>query len=135
MGDRVNYGVRVSETSTPLYVYSQWGGSEAKENLAGALLHAQSRLSMADYDYAMRIIVSRLVGSNWESETGFGLSVGDVGTESDYRFHYMVNLTAGIVHMVHDDGSFHGGQTVGEFVARYASLQNVVTQYAGLDPL
>lgn len=121
MGDRVNYGVRVSEATPPVYVYSHWGGSEAKENLADALLHARGRLDMGDTEYGMRIIVSRLIGNNWESETGFGLTVGECGTQSDYGFHYMVNLVAGIVYMVDEaDGACYGGENVDDFVSRYA---------------
>ena len=70
MGDRVVYTIR-QDKDLSVNLYSHWGGSDRFESLANALRAAQPRWS--DTSYATRIIVSQLIGDQWESETGFGL--------------------------------------------------------------
>lgn len=70
MGDRIVYTIR-QDKDLSLNLYSHWGGYDRFVTLANALHAAKPRWN--DTSYAARIIVSQIVGDQWESETGFGL--------------------------------------------------------------
>jgi hypothetical protein len=65
-------------------LYSHWGGDTKDQDLAAALQAAMPRIKMGDTSYALRIVVSQLIGDSWDSETGYGLYVGDNGGEEQY---------------------------------------------------
>ncbi len=75
MGDRVVFQID-SGAGNSICLYSHWGGSTAREDIERALVKARPRIDMGDYAYATRIIVSSLIGNNWDSELGYGLYVG-----------------------------------------------------------
>lgn len=75
MGDRVVYSI-VQDNKLALNLYSHWGGYDRFTALANALRTAQPRWS--DSSYATRIIVSQLIGDQWNQETGFGLWASNV---------------------------------------------------------
>lgn len=70
MGDRIVFSIKQAD-GVSLNLYSHWGGYERFVALADALKAAEPRWS--DESYAARIIISQLIGDQWESETGFGL--------------------------------------------------------------
>lgn len=70
MGDRVVYSISEGN-GLSVNLYSHWGGSERFEALAAALESARPRWN--DSSYCTRIIVSQLIGTSWDQETGFGL--------------------------------------------------------------
>jgi hypothetical protein len=70
MGDRIVYTIEQSDGLT-LNLYSHWGGYERFSSLANALNAARPRWT--DSSYCARIIVSQLIGDQWNDETGFGL--------------------------------------------------------------
>lgn len=70
MGDRVVFSIK-QDKDLSINLYSHWGGYERFIDLARALKAAEPRWN--DSSYATRIIVSYLIGNQWESETGFGL--------------------------------------------------------------
>lgn len=70
MGDRIVYTIKQAD-GLSLNLYSHWGGYERFIALAHALNAAKPRWS--DESYATRIIVSNLIGPQWDQETGFGL--------------------------------------------------------------
>jgi hypothetical protein len=72
MGDRANFGFRDSKENI-IFLYGHWAGHRMLENLADAVQAAEPR--WGDESYATRIAISRLVGDEWTSETGWGLSV------------------------------------------------------------
>ncbi len=74
MGDRIVYTIR-RDSNLSLNLYSHWGGYDRFISLANALQAAEPRWN--DSSYASRIIVSQLIGSNWNEETGFGLWASD----------------------------------------------------------
>lgn len=78
MGARTNFELKDSKGS--VWLYSHWGGDTKAEDLATALHKAEPRWS--DHSYAMRIVVSQLIGKDWDSETGYGLSSYECGEES-----------------------------------------------------
>ena len=73
MGDRATFVIEQSDESV-LYVYGHWAGEGMMSNLANALTAAHSRIFMNDEVYAARIIISNLIGDDWRSETGWGIS-------------------------------------------------------------
>jgi hypothetical protein len=89
MGARTNFTFR-TETGD-LTLYSHWGGDSKSSDLAAALKAALPRINMLDTSYALRIIVSQLIGESWNEETGFGLFVGSEGGEESYDW-VIVNL-------------------------------------------
>jgi hypothetical protein len=99
MGDRSVIGIRTSGEST-LYLYSHWGGAEQGQDLASALLAAQPR--WGDDWYATRIVVSQIIGNQWDKETGYGLSVGEF-PHPDYDYIYEVDWDTKMVHKVYLD--------------------------------
>ena len=82
MGARTNFTFTTDTGS--LTLYSHWGGDSKDVDLAHALKAALPRLKMGDDSYALRIIISQLIGDSWNSETGFGLYVGTEGGEEQY---------------------------------------------------
>lgn len=70
MGDRVVYTIK-QDSNLSLNLYSHWGGYSRFEDLARALEAARPRWN--DSSYGSRIIISQLIGDQWNSETGFGL--------------------------------------------------------------
>lgn len=78
MGSRTNFQLKDEKGS--VWLYSHWGGDSKMNDLAAAIETAEPRWD--DITYAMRIVVSQLVGSDWNSETGFGLSSYEAGEES-----------------------------------------------------
>ena len=75
MGDRANFGFKQSNDDT-IVLYGHWAGYDMLSNLAQAVEAARPRWS--DESYATRICVSQLVGDQWQSETGWGLSVNSI---------------------------------------------------------
>ena len=75
MGDRANFGFRQSNGET-IVLYGHWAGHDMLGNLAEAVEAARSRWT--DESYATRISISRLIGEDWTSETGWGLSVNQI---------------------------------------------------------
>ena len=70
MGDRVNFGFKQGSGDI-IFLYQHWGGWRHSRRLAEALDAAQPRLG--DIGYATRIVISRLIGDDWESLTGHGI--------------------------------------------------------------
>lgn len=70
MGARVVFTIKQAD-GLRLNLYSHWGEHERFQNLAHALDKARPRWN--DENYAARIIISNLIGPDWDSETGFGL--------------------------------------------------------------
>ena len=76
MGDRANFGFKQSNDET-IVLYGHWAGYEMLKKLANAVEKARPRWS--DESYATRIAISQLVGHDWNSETGWGLHVNEIG--------------------------------------------------------
>ena len=72
MGDRATFVIE--SRSEPLYLYGHWAGEGMLDNLAKAIEAALPRIEMEDDVYATRIIISYLIGDDWRSDTGWGLS-------------------------------------------------------------
>jgi hypothetical protein len=86
MGSRTNFTIVTTEDPNQnINLYSHWGGDSGVMDLALALNKASSRISMGDAAYATRIIINALQEDH-DSETGYGLYVGDVNHEEQYEY-------------------------------------------------
>lgn len=98
MGARTNFHFKTNEDT--LTLYSHWGGEERKKDLARAMYAALPR--KGDKPYALRIMVSQLIGTSWDEETGYGLFLNEpAGAEESYG-HLEINLDTWTVT---DDGN------------------------------
>jgi len=88
MGDRFTFGV-TDTGGDILYLYSHWGGDTWDIDLTNALIDASGYLSTPHY--GNRIIISRLIGKNWESRSGFGFSINQA-LDTEYGFIPVVDL-------------------------------------------
>jgi hypothetical protein len=87
MGARTNFVIKTTPNPDEnIVLYSHWGGDESETAFAYAINKAMPRIQMGDTSYATRIIVSQLIGSDWDSETGFGLYVGEISHEEQYQY-------------------------------------------------
>ncbi len=76
MGDRANFGF-VQPNGNTIVLYGHWAGHQMLANLADAVAAAEPRWQ--DESYATRIAISRLVGEEWTSETGWGIYINQLG--------------------------------------------------------
>jgi hypothetical protein len=75
MGDRANFGFVQSNGET-IVLYGHWAGYNMLGKLADAVIKARPRWN--DESYATRIVISQLIGDQWNMETGWGLSVNNI---------------------------------------------------------
>jgi len=72
MGARINFVMKAYENEQAhVTLYSHWGEGSWRADLGMALSKAAPRWT--DPSYAIRIVVSQLIGDQWHKETGFGL--------------------------------------------------------------
>ncbi len=118
MGARTNFHFKQDENNT-VTLYSHWGGDTKNYDLARALTAAQGRLAMGDTPYALRIMISQLIGDSWDSETGFGILVNQMDhTEEEYHFT-MIDLTN---NTVNDAGNIVSIQQFIDYYSRQTEL-------------
>lgn len=80
MGDRANVGIRTSNHNT-IFLYLHWGGMDRHEILANAISHAMLR--DGDESYFTRILVSRVIDTDWNKETGVGMAINELPSSGD----------------------------------------------------
>ena len=76
MGDRANFGF-VQPNGNTIVLYGHWAGNNMLAQLAEAVFKARPRWS--DPSYATRITISQMINNDWNSETGWGLYVNEIG--------------------------------------------------------
>ena len=85
MGARTNY--TIITTDNPLQninVYAHWDGEESVANMQQAIRTAMPRIN--DVSYCTRILVDQLTKHGRDSETGYGLYIGEVDHEEEYDY-------------------------------------------------
>jgi hypothetical protein len=107
MGARTNFHFKQGDNYVTLY--SHWGGDEKMFSLASAIKKAEPRWT--DTGYATRIIISNLIGSSWDSETGFGIYADNVGGEESYQ-HTVIDMDNQLVIV---DGHSHSFSSFCEY--------------------
>ena len=86
MGARTNFTIVTTEDPKQnINLYSHWGGDSGVMDLALALNKAMPRIRMGDTSYAARIIINALQEDH-DSETGYGIYVGEVNHEEQYEY-------------------------------------------------
>jgi hypothetical protein len=101
MGARINFVFTTGDDQPAVWLYSHWGEENWEVDLAKAIWEARSRWE--DPSYATRIIISQLIGDQWESPTGFG--IGAVAKASELNFWdpiVIVDMTGKIVREKYD---------------------------------
>ena len=76
MGDRANFGF-VQPNGNTIVLYGHWAVHNMLAQLAESVFKARHRLS--DPAYATRITISQMINNDWNSETGWGLHVNEIG--------------------------------------------------------
>jgi hypothetical protein len=75
MGSRTEWIIKTNTSDSAIHLYSHSGGGSKFEDTQMALYKAQPRWS--DISYGARIFMSQIIGNEWDSETGFGIAVGN----------------------------------------------------------
>jgi hypothetical protein len=76
MGDRANFGF-VQPNGHTVVLYGHWAGYQMLGKLADAVIAARPRWN--DSSYATRIAISQLIKDEWNSETGWGIYINEIG--------------------------------------------------------
>lgn len=76
MGDRGNVGI-IHPSGHVLFLYTHWAGSQLVTDLAQALAVAEPRWD--DVAYATRIVISQIIGDQWDNPNGYGLTINTPG--------------------------------------------------------
>jgi hypothetical protein len=80
MGARINFVFKAySNEQAHVTLYSHWGESRWRDDLAVALDKARGRWN--DPSYGIRIVVSQLIGTDWDSPLGYGLFTSTDGED------------------------------------------------------
>jgi hypothetical protein len=85
MGARTNY--TIVTTDNPLQninVYAHWDGEESVAIMQQAIRTAMPRIN--DVSYCTRILIDQLTKHGRDSETGYGVYVGEVDNEEQYDY-------------------------------------------------
>ena len=123
MGARVNFVFKTDEDPTypRIVLYSHWGETTWREDLAVALNAAQNRLKINDTSYATRIIIDQLTRDGRDSETGYGIYLApenmDYGDE-------VVEIDM-IKQLVNDNGSWHSFASFISYMAEVMEYHSV----------
>jgi hypothetical protein len=91
MGARTNYTIITTDNPAQnINVYAHWDGEDSEQILMKALLKAESRFG--DTSYATRILIDQLTKGGRDSETGYGIYMGEHITHEEEYNYKEVNL-------------------------------------------
>ena len=109
MGARVVFNIKQAD-GYYVSLYSHWGETSALGDLAYAIEKARPRWQ--DETYACRIIISQLIGSEWDEETGYGLWASNepFTDETSYEIDLAGQTVSGLdgTHTFTDFARYHG---------------------------
>jgi len=88
MGARTNYTIITSDNPAQnINIYAHWDGDESVALMQNAVKEAMPRIKMGDTSYATRIIIDQLTKHGRDSETGYGIYIGEEIThEESYEY-------------------------------------------------
>jgi hypothetical protein len=122
MGDRANFGFK-DRKGDIVFLYGHWAGHRMLENLADAVSAAESRWD--DETYATRIAISHLVGDEWKSTTGWGISVNQLA-DNEHKVP-IINWSDKTFTLMEEDLTTEVFSTsLAGFVAKYSSQSVMV---------
>jgi hypothetical protein len=122
MGDRANFGFRDSKENI-VFLYGHWAGHRMLENLADAVQIAHPRWN--DEAYATRITISQMIGDEWASETGWGISVNQLA-DNEHKVPIIDWKNKTFTLMEEDLQTVVFSTTLDAFVAKYSSQLSMV---------
>lgn len=125
MGNRANFGIKIDDNNV-LYLYQHWAPEKLFKQYANALKAALPRIYMNDVPYTTRILISQIVGDDWNSETGFGITLNE--TVGDEHHLVVFEASTNLVHL-YENGFEPLDQKrkivswgVDKFIAKYADV-------------
>jgi len=122
MGARVNFVFKTELDKPNIVLYSHWGETSRREDLAMAIDKAKPRLALGDTSYALRIIIDQLTKDGRDSETGYGIYIADENQEY-WDTTMEVDLTT---QMVNDDGHWHSFESFVEYISEVINYHDGV---------
>ena len=122
MGDRANFGFKDRKGDT-VFLYGHWAGHRMLQNLADAVQTAHPRWT--DEAYATRICISQLVGEEWASETGWGISVNTLA-DNEHKVPVIDWSKQTFTLMEEDLQTVVFSTDLTSFVAKYSSQLSMV---------
>lgn len=85
MGARTNYTIVTTDNPAQnINVYAHWDGEESVALMQQAVRTAIPRIN--DASYCTRIIIDQLTKHGRDSETGYGIYIGEVDHEEEYEY-------------------------------------------------
>jgi hypothetical protein len=114
MGARVNFVFKTELDKPNIVLYSHWGETTWRFDLAMAIERANPRLKMGDVPYATRIMISSLIGNDWESETGYGIYLLTDTEVAEGMFDFPVEIDM-TTQMINDEGNWHSFESFREY--------------------
>jgi hypothetical protein len=93
MGDRANFGFK--QMGGTVFLYAHWGGYQMMNTLANAIKVVMDNGREDDPVYATRIAISHIIGDEWASPYGYGISVNTI-TDNEHSIP-IVDWTQGNV--------------------------------------
>lgn len=119
MGDRANFGFKDRKGDT-VFLYGHWAGHRMLENLANAVEAARPRWT--DETYATRIAISHLINDEWQSETGWGISVNTLA-DNEHKVP-IINWSEGTFTLMEEDlQTVVFSSSLDVFVNKYSQLE------------
>ena len=122
MGDRANFGFRDSKENI-VFLYGHWAGYRMLENLANAVSAAEPRWS--DEAYATRIAISHLIKDEWQSETGWGIYINQLG-DNEHKVPIIDWKNKTFTLMEEDLETVVFSTSLNAFVSKYCSQPSMV---------
>jgi hypothetical protein len=122
MGDRANFGFRDSKENI-VFLYGHWAGHNMLQNLADAVQIAHPRWT--DEAYATRIAISQMIGDEWTSETGWGISVNQLA-DNEHKVPIIDWKNKTFTLMEEDLQTVVFSTSLEAFVAKYCSQLSMV---------
>ena len=111
MGARVNFLFKTELDMPNLVLYSHWGETTWREDLAHAIEKANPRLKIGDTVYATRIMMDQLTKEGRDQETGFGIYLA--APDMDFMDTTVeIDMTT---QMVNDSGNWHSFESFREY--------------------
>jgi hypothetical protein len=99
-----------------IVLYSHWGETSWREDLAIAIDKAKPRIASGDIPYATRIIIDQLTKDGRDSETGYGILLATDEEIRDGFFDFPVHIDM-TTQMVNDDGHWHSFESFIEYIS------------------
>jgi hypothetical protein len=120
MGARVNFVFKTELDMPNIVLYSHWGETTWREDLALALTAAKKRTDMGDVPYALRIVIDQLTKDGRDSETGFGIYVANA--DASYMDEVVeIDFTT---QMVNDGGRWHSFESFISYMEEVHNYHN-----------